>query len=247
VKRSNTLRALGLLALVAVCVAAFVFLPVKQHLADFLAWVRDLGWWGPIVFAVVYAVAALVVPGSLLTLAAGFAFGVVLGTVVVSAGSVTTASIAFWLGRTLARGWVEAKFAGSPKFRAIDQAVAENGFKIVLLTRLSPVFPYTPLNYAFGLTKVRFRDYLVASWLGMLPGTVLYVYLGSTARELADLIAGNVERPLAQKVFFWIGLAVTVLVTVLVTRVARDALRRAVPAAGPQGVIHDSDAAGAAR
>jgi uncharacterized membrane protein YdjX (TVP38/TMEM64 family) len=247
VQKSTALRALGLLTLVAAGIAAFVFLPIKQHLADFLAWVRDLGWWGPVVFAIVYAVAALVVPGSLLTLAAGFAFGVVLGTVVVSAGSVTTASIAFWLGRTLARGWVEAKFAGSPKFRAIDQAVAENGFKIVLLTRLSPVFPFTPLNYAFGLTKVRFRDYLVASWLGMLPGTVLYVYLGSTARELADLVAGNVERPLAQKVFFWIGLAVTALVTVLVTRVARDALRRAVPATEPQGVTHDSDAAGAAR
>jgi uncharacterized membrane protein YdjX (TVP38/TMEM64 family) len=247
VKKSAVFRALGLLALVAAGVAAFVFFPVQQHLTDFIAWVRDLGWRGPVVFGVVYAVTGLVVPGSILTLAAGFAFHVVLGTIVVSASSVTTATMAFWLGRTLARGWVEAKVAASPKFRAIDQAVAENGFKIVLLTRLSPVFPFTLLNYAYGLTKVRFRDYLIASWVGMLPGTVLYVYLGSTVREVADLAAGNVERPLAQKVFFWLGLAVTAVVTVLVTRVARDALRRAVPAARPQGVTHDSDAAGAAR
>jgi uncharacterized membrane protein YdjX (TVP38/TMEM64 family) len=226
------------LAVVAAVIAAFVFLPVKQYLADFVGWVRGLGWWGPLIFAAVYAVAALVLPGAVLTLGAGFAFGVVLGTVVVSLGSVTTAGIAFWLGRTLARGWVEAKVAASPTFRALDQAVAANGFKIVLLTRLSPVFPFLLLNYAFGLTNVRFRDYLVASWIGMLPGTVLYVYLGTTIRELADLAAGNVERTLAQRVFFWAGLAVTVFVTVLVTRLARNALRRAAPAA-PPGVTHD--------
>ncbi len=236
--KSAVLRVLLLLALLAAGVAAFVLLPVKQYLADFVEWVRGLGWWGPLVFGLVYAVVALVIPGSLLTLGAGFAFGVVLGTVVVSAASVTTAAMAFWLGRTLARGWVEAKVAASPKFRAIDRAVGENGFKIVFLTRLSPVFPFTLLNYAFGLTKVRFRDYLVASWIGMLPGTVLYVYLGSTIREIADLAAGNVERPLAQKVFFWVGLVVTAAVTVLVTRVARNALRKAVPAE-PQGVTHD--------
>src|SRR5262245_42398703 len=200
-KRSNILRALGLLALVAAGVVGLVFF--RPYIADFVARVRDLGWWGPLVFAAVYAVTGLVIPGSILTLAAGFAFGVVLGTVVVSAASVTTAALAFWLGRTLARGWVEAKVAASPKFRAIDQAVAENGFKIVLLTRLSPAFPFTLLNYAFGLTKVRFRDYLVASWLGMLPGTVLYVYLGSTAREIADLATEGGERPPAQKAFFW--------------------------------------------
>jgi uncharacterized membrane protein YdjX (TVP38/TMEM64 family) len=238
VKKSAVLRVILLLTLLAAGVAAFVLLPVKQYLADFVEWVRGLGWWGPLVFGLVYAVTALVIPGSVLTLGAGFAFGVVLGTVVVSAASVTTATIAFWLGRTLARGWVEAKVAASPKFRAIDQAVGENGFKIVLLTRLSPVFPFTLLNYAFGLTKVRFRDYLVASWIGMLPGTVLYVYLGSTVREVADLAAGNVERTPAQTAFFWGGLAAAVIVTVLVTRVARNALRKAVPVE-PQGTTHD--------
>jgi uncharacterized membrane protein YdjX (TVP38/TMEM64 family) len=243
--KSNILRALGLLVLLAAAVAAFVFLPVKQYLTDFVGWVRGLGWWGPLVFGVVYAVAALLVPASVLTLGAGFAFGVVLGTVVVSLSSVTTAALAFGLGRTLARGWVEAKVAANPKFRAIDRAVAENGFKIVLLTRLSPVFPFLLLNYAYGLTSVRFRDYFLASWIGMLPGTVLYVYLGSTVRQLADLATGRRgESTLAEKVFFWAGLAVTAVVTVLVTRVARKALKRALPAepdkdASAQGVTHD--------
>jgi len=239
VARSAVPRALLLLALLAGGIAAFVLLPVKQYLAEFIEWVRRLGWWGPVVFGLAYAVAALVIPATLLTLGAGFAFGVVVGTVVVSAGSVTTAAIAFWLGRTLARGWVEAKVAASPRFRALDQAVAENGFQIVLLTRLSPVFPFLPLNYAFGLTRVRFRDYFLASWVGMLPGTVLYVYLGSTVREIADLAAGNVERTPAQMVFFWAGLAAAAVVTVLVTRAARNALRRAAPADKAEGATHD--------
>jgi uncharacterized membrane protein YdjX (TVP38/TMEM64 family) len=237
--RATALRALTLLALAGAVVAAFVLLPIKSYLADFVEWVRNLGWWGPLVFGLVYAVAGLAIPGSLLTLGAGFAFGVVRGTIVVSASSVTTAVVAFWLGRTLFRDWIEARVAANPKFRAIDQAVAENGFKIVLLTRLSPVFPFTLLNYTFGLTKVRFRDYLLASWIGMLPGTILYVYLGSTVRTIADLAAGNVEHSPAQTALFIVGLIVTILVTVLVTRTARQALRQSVPAAEPQGVSHD--------
>jgi len=253
VKRSTVLRAVVVLALAAAGIAAFVFLPVQLYLTDLVHWVRRLGWWGPLVFGLVYAIAGLVIPGSILTLAAGFAFHVVLGTIVVSVSSVTTAVVAFWLGRTLARGWVEAKVAASPKFRAIDQAVAAHGFKIVFLTRLSPIFPFTLLNYAFGLTKVRFRDYLLASWIGMLPGTILYVYLGSAVRDVARLAEGHKEPNPAEQVFFWAGLAVTVGVTVLVTRIARNALRQAVPdmeAAPdrpPQGVTHDSDAAGASR
>jgi uncharacterized membrane protein YdjX (TVP38/TMEM64 family) len=177
----------------------------------------------------------LFIPGSLLTLAAGFAFGVVTGTVAVSLGSIAGASAAFWAGRTLVRGLIEEKVARTPRFRALDQAVAERGFKIVLLTRLSPVFPFTLLNYAFGLTRVRFRDYFFASWIGMLPGTVMYVYLGSAVKSLADLAAGRVEGGLGARVLFGVGLAATVAVTVYVTRVARQALRQALPVTGTEG------------
>ena len=115
----------------------------------------------------------------------------------------------------------------------------DDGFKIVMLTRLSPLFPFTLLNYAFGLTKVRFRDYLLASWLGMLPGTVMYVYLGSSVKELADVATGNVESgPPARLVLFFVGLAATVAVTVYVTRLARRALRQAVPDAQTEGAVH---------
>ena len=240
-KKSDTLRGLALLALVGAAVAGLIVLsvnaPLREALGESLG--RFRGWaWGPVVYAAAYALACLVLPGSLITLAAGSLFGVVVGTAVVSLASVTGASLAFWLGRTLARALVERRLAGNRKFRALDQAVAAGGFKIVMLTRLSPLFPFTLLNYAFGLTKVRFRDYLLASWIGMLPGTVMYVYLGSTVTQLADLVAGNVEGGPARQALFFIGLAATVVVTVYVTRLARRALRNAVPDAETEGAPH---------
>ena len=223
-----------------------VFSPqVKYELRNFLEWVRGLGWWGPFIFTAFYVVACvLFVPGSLLTLGAGFVFGVVVGTVTVSVASLLGASASFLLGRTLAREWVQKKVATSPKFQALDEAVKQQGFKVVLLTRLSPVFPFNLLNYAFGLTKVSFRDYVLASWIGMLPGTILYVYLGSTVGALADVATGNVQGGTAQKVLFWLGLAATVVVTVFVTRLARRALRAAAPPARAESPQQEGDVHG---
>jgi uncharacterized membrane protein YdjX (TVP38/TMEM64 family) len=177
----------------------------------------------------IYVVACvLFVPGTILTLGAGFAFGVVVGTVTVSLASTLGATAAFLVGRTLARDWVQEKVARSPKFRALDEAVGRQGFKIVLLTRLSPLLPFNLLNYALGVTKVPLRTYVLASWIGMLPATVLYVYLGSTLKSLAEVVAGKAEGGVAQQVFFGAGLAATVVVTVFITRLANKALKEAV-------------------
>lgn len=229
-KRSGVWRPLILLALVVGLLVAVAVLPVKDYIVATLDWTGQLGVWGPIVVIGVYIVACvLFLPGSVLTLGAGFLFKVALGTVTVSIGSTLGACAAFLVGRKLARGWVAGKVSGNPKFAAIDEAVGRAGFKIVLLTRLSPIFPFNMLNYAFGLTKVSFWRYALASWIGMLPGTVMYVYLGSAARSLTDLAAGRVETGPARQVFFWLGLTATVVVAWLVTRIARRALRQAVP------------------
>ncbi|HEY7461789.1 MAG TPA: TVP38/TMEM64 family protein [Gemmatimonadota bacterium] len=222
------MRKAVLLGLVAVAVAAVLLLPVRELLVGFLTWTRGLGAWGPVLVAAAYVPASLLfVPGSILTLGAGFLFGVGVGTVAVSIGSVMGAVAAFLAGRTLARGWVEQKVAANPRLRALDRAVARQGFKIVLLTRLSPIFPFNLLNYAYGASPVAFSDYLLASWIGMIPGTLLYVYLGSAVKSLADLAAGNIHGGPGQKVFFGLGLLATVALTVLVTRIARGALREA--------------------
>ncbi len=229
-KPSSLFRIVTLAVLIVSIGASLFLLPTQEYLSQFLAWVQRIGPWGAVLLGAAYIPAALLfVPGSLLTLGAGFALGVGLGTVAVSIGSTLGASAAFLAGRTLARGFIEAKISHNPRFRAIDQAVKHEGFKIVLLTRLSPVFPFNLLNYAFGLTPVSLRDYFLASWLGMLPGTVMYVYLGSAAKNLADLAAGKVEGGTGQQVLFGVGLLATVAVTVAVTRVAKRALTAVVP------------------
>jgi len=213
-------------------VAASVFLftaPVQEWLSKLLAAIDQVGPLGPVLLAAVYAVACvLFVPGSILTLGAGFLFGLVVGTIAVSAGSVVGATLAFLVGRTLLRDWIERRTAGWPRFRAIDRAVGRQGFKIVLLLRLSPVFPFNLLNYAFGLTRVRLRDYVLASWIGMLPGTIMYVYLGTALKSLADVVAGGPKAGPLQTGFFVAGLIATIVATVFITRVARRALRAAI-------------------
>lgn len=228
--RGAWLRWGAIALLVLGVILGLVFLPVRDYLQLLLEWTRGLGFWGYLVVIVFYVVACvLFIPGSLVTLAAGFLFGVVAGSVVVSIGSTLGASAAFLVGRYLARDKIEGKVAGKPKFKAIDEAVGRQGFKIVLLTRLSPVFPFNLLNYAFGLTRVRFWTYAAASWIGMMPGTVLYVYLGSTAKDLTQVFSGGVAGGMEQRIFKIAGLLATVAVTVYITTIARRALRQTVP------------------
>jgi uncharacterized membrane protein YdjX (TVP38/TMEM64 family) len=214
----------------------------NTRLTGFLETVRGFDVWGPAVVGAAFIPACLFfLPGSPLTLFGGFAFGRTfqgLAAVVacVSIGSTMGASAAFLVGRSLARAWIERKVAANPRFRAIDRAVAEQGFKIVLLVRLSPVFPFNLLNYAFGVTRVSFRDYVLGSWIGMLPGTILYAYVGSTVGALADIVAGNVEQSPAQQIFFYLGLVATLAVTLFITRIAKRALAEAVPGESEGGV-----------
>jgi len=206
---------------------------VRKSLVSALEWAHGIGPWAPVAVAAFYVVACvLLLPGSVLTLGAGFLFGLVEGTIVVWIGATLGASAAFLVGRTLARQWVAKKVAGDARFRAIDRAVGREGFKIVLLTRLSPVFPFNLQNYAYGLTDVSFWHYVLASAIGMLPGTVMFVYLGAAAGSLAQIAAGQVKGGPAQHVFLWVGLAVTVAAAVLVTRIARRALKEAVAEEG---------------
>ena len=199
---------------------------------SFAAYVDGLGYFGPLVFIVGYALAVVAfVPGSILTLGAGAIFGLAAGTGYVFVAATLGACAAFLIARYLARSTIEAKVAGHPRFEAISRAIGAEGRKITFLLRLSPVFPFTPLNYLLGLTKVSFRDYALACF-GMIPGTLLYVYLGKVAGEVIS-IAGNsatadasTKSPL-ETAFLFFGLAVTVFVTVYVTRVARKALQEA--------------------
>ena len=223
------LIALGAIVLSLFAAGAAYREPVGRFLESVLSWAAGLGVWGPVIVVAFYVVACVLsLPGSALTIGAGFLFGVVTGTITVSIGSTLGACAAFWVGRTLARRAVERRLSANARFAAIDAAVGREGFRIVLLTRLSPVFPFNLLNYAFGLTRVPFWKYALASWVGMMPGTLMYVYFGAAGREAAKgLSAAEAagEGSGLARAFFWTGLAIAVLVAAVVTRVARKALK----------------------
>jgi uncharacterized membrane protein YdjX (TVP38/TMEM64 family) len=224
----NVLKLLGVVLLIgAALTVAFVY-PVGEWLDTVLGHLRQLGVWGPILFSVVYVFASvLFVPASWLTLGAGYAFGVVVGALSALAGGLLGAALAFFLGRTLARRIIERRFAKSPRFAALDRGVADEGFKIVFLVRLTPALPFAPLNYAFGATRVRFRDYFLGSLAGMLPGCVMYTYLGWVTQNLSQMARGMMQRSPAEWALLAVGLIATVAVTVVITRIARRTLREA--------------------
>ena len=191
---------------------------------DILKWIESLGYIGGIAFIATYILSTIVfIPATILTLGAGVVFGVVWGSLYVFVGATLGAIAAFLIGRYLARDWIGKKIEGNQKFVAIDQAVAHSGFKIVLLARLSPLFPFNLLNYAFGITGVSFKEYALAS-IGMLPATVMYVYIGSIAGDVARIGSENQSTDAIKWGIRIIGFIATVAVTVYATRLAQKAI-----------------------
>lgn len=206
---------------------------LQQQLVQALAWIDGLGAIAPLAFILLYIVITVAfVPASVVTLGAGVVFGVVKGSILVFVGAMLGATAAFLVGRYVARDWVASKIANSPRFQAIDDAIAKDGRKIIFLLRLSPVFPFNLLNYSLGLSQISLKDYVIGS-VGMLPGTIMYVYLGSLVGSLATLGAGDGSQSPEAATIQWIirivGLIATVAVTLYITRIARRALSEALP------------------
>lgn len=221
-KKSNRKWLLWPVVILAVF-ASFKFLPVDEWIEVIKNWIDSLGPWGPVAFIVIYVVATVfLLPGSALTPAAGFLFGLGWGTLWTVIGSNIGANIAFLAGRYFARDFVSRKIEGNTKFEAVDGAVSREGWKIVGLTRLSPLFPFVLLNYAYGLTKVKWIHYSLASFIGMLPGTVMYVYIG----YLPTLAGSEAKQDTAKVVSTILIFLGTVAVTVFITRMATKALNK---------------------
>jgi uncharacterized membrane protein YdjX (TVP38/TMEM64 family) len=218
-------------AIVALIVVALLLVGRRLggSVAPFAQAVDRLGPAGPIAFIAGYAIACIaLVPASLLTLAAGAIFGVLWGTLYTLAGALIGATAAFLIARYAARGVVERRLADNPRFTAIDRAVGAEGLKIVTLLRLSPVVPFSLLNYALGLTHVRLADYLVAM-IGIVPGTLLYVYYGKVGGDLAALASGaHPSGGPAGTALLILGLVATIAVTILIGRIARRSLDHAI-------------------
>ena len=214
------------LSVVALGMLVIIGREFGDYLLRFLLWIDTLGVWAPVTFVLVYVAATLTfVPGSLLTMTAGALFGLVEGAFYTFVGATIGSALAFVIARYLARDAIQRRLVRYPKFAAIDQAVGLEGFKIVLLLRLSPVFPFNFLNYALGLTTVTFRAYMLGA-IGMLPGSVVYVYYGMLAGDVIALASGVTSNSgVSYYVTMILGLVATVLVTMVIIQAARRALR----------------------
>ncbi len=223
-------RLLVAAAIVAALAVAAWLLPVADWTTALALRARHTGATGVAIFVAAYVISTVAaLPGSILTLAAGFAYGPVWGLAIASPASVAGATCAFLLGRTFLRGWAERTVGNSPRVRAIDAAIGREGFKLVMLLRLSPLFPFNVLNYALSLTRVSLGHYVLASAIGMLPGTALYVYLGSLAPAAAELSSAAHGGGGTRTALYVAGLAATLAVVFIGTRAARRALRSELP------------------
>ncbi len=227
-------RLVLLVLLVGAGWTAAAMLPVRAWMETSLGWVERAGLWAPAVFLAAYVVVAVFsLPGSVLTVAVGATLGLAWGVATASVGATLGAVVAFLVGRFLTRRWVAERVASRPRFAALDRAVGREGFKIVLLSRLSPIVPFALLNYGYGLTNVSLGTYVLASWIGMIPGTFLYVYLGTLGRAATCWS----DMHLGQRALYVVGLVAMLAVTVLLAIIGRRALRRHVAAdaaeAGP--------------
>jgi uncharacterized membrane protein YdjX (TVP38/TMEM64 family) len=227
-KRAVPWKWIGLAVVIIALFTAVRVLPITDWLARFNYGVADLGIWGVLLFILVYILAAvLFFPASILTIGAGFIFGLLLGTAIVSIAATAGAALAFSIARYLARDQIERQVANNSRFKRIDRAIGERGAKLIFLLRLSPLIPFNLSNYFFGLTAVSFWPYVLASWIGMLPGTLLYVYLGAAGKAgLSGAVGQPSGRSPWEYVFFGVGLIATLVVTFWVTRIARRELSK---------------------
>jgi uncharacterized membrane protein YdjX (TVP38/TMEM64 family) len=213
------------LVLIAFSIAAAVF-PVRDWIRNLIDWVEQLGPAGIAVFIGAYAIATvLFLPGWIFTVTAGLLFGVVGGTAVALSGATIGAALAFLVARYLVRDSIRNLAGSNPRFHAIDQAIGENGWKIVGLLRLNPLIPFNLSNYFYGITAIRFWPYVLISAIGMLPGTLLYAYLGAVGKAT---LAAKSPPSVWRYLLLGVGLGATIAVTIIISRIARNALKKSV-------------------
>lgn len=219
----------GLVALGLLGVAALVsirFLDVRELGQELEGFLSSSGPEGPLAYIAVYTGATVaLLPASVLTLVAGYVYGPVKGTAIVSLASTLGATLSLLVSRYLARPWVQQQILSNPQLRSLDQGISDQGAKIVFLLRLSPLVPFNLLNYALGATNVGVTQYMLASWAGMLPGTFAYVYLGSLGRTALDVAAGGGGQDWVKTSLYVVGALATLWVSKVIADVAGRALK----------------------
>jgi len=235
-----------LIVLVAAITTACFTLPVEKILKDFLVWIdKNLGPWGPLVLAVAYIpLTVLAVPATILALGGGYLFGLPIGFIADSIGSTIGCTAAFLVGKTIGRSYVASKLNDYPQFQAVSIATQRSGFKIVFLLRLVPLLPFNMLNYLLSVTPIGLGQYMLASWIGMMPITFGLVYIGTTIKDLSDVTHSWSEISMARWILLTAGLLASVVLIFLVTQIAKRSLAKALEEDGKlDGISVPTDSA----
>ena len=221
-RRRKVIRAVVGIALVLAFIVCVRTLKQAGAFERALQWLASLGPWAPVMFVVLYVVAALLmIPASILTIGGGMLFGLVRGGTYVLTAALIAATLCFLIARHIARGWISHRLEAHPKFIALDQAVAREGWKIVAMVRFAPVFPFSITSYGFGLTRVPLWHYVLASF-AMIPGTLWYVYLGTLVGDIAGI---RQQAPMSP--WLKVGIAVIAFTVIFyITRFVQRALRQ---------------------
>ena len=222
--KAKLLVAVGAVIVLASAAYFFPLVPALEHVS---AWLGGLGVIGAALFAVLIAVSSLcLLPASPFIIAASAVFGFSLGLLTSALGIILGAASGYFLSRLFLRKDVADQLKGRPTFKAIDQAIAEEGWKIVLLLRLCPI-PFGLANYLYGLTAIPFLPYLITTFLGAIPGLILFSHLGSAGKAgLQALASGNLNKGGGEIVLLGLSLAATIVLVVLLPRIARRALEK---------------------
>ncbi|SDK15257.1 TVP38/TMEM64 family protein [Microbulbifer yueqingensis] len=210
---------------VGIAVGLLLYFDLDDRLIELLQWLESQGWQASLLFILIIALAIVVLaPGVIFTMGAGFVFGVVKGTIFVVVGTVLGATIAFLIARYLFGPRPSRWLMGHMRPPHLGEVIRDEGWRLVMLTRLVPLFPFKLSNYFFGLTPVRLRDFVIGNAIGIIPISLHNVYLGSIASDLATLGAMESERTPVQWAFYGLGFVLAVIGVIGITRIARRAL-----------------------
>jgi uncharacterized membrane protein YdjX (TVP38/TMEM64 family) len=211
----------GLTLAVAIFVIVSRFFPIADWVAQVQQKVMHLGAWSAVCYPLLYACCnVLLLPGGVLSIGGGFFFGLWWGFLIVLIGNVTGAAISFVISRWIGRRWLRRKLSRNPTLGALEPAVEREGWKIILLSQLHPLFPTSLLNYLYGLTTIRFRTCILWVAIGQAPGLFLYAYIGTLGQLGLNLMRGKSHPRMVE---YWIwggGLVVSVVVLILLGRVS---------------------------
>lgn len=235
VKRAVFFQIAGLALAAGVVLALSRRYPLMDYLVALQRTVAELGILGAVVYPLIYAAGnVLLLPGGVLAIGSGLFFGLWWGFALNLFGNVTGAAIAFFFSRTLGRGWIARRFLRHKKWAALDEAIARDGWKIIVLSQLPPLSPVSLLNYLYGITRIRFGTCMLWVAIGQAPSMFLYAYLGTMAQHGLRLWQGK-SNPTTLEYVVWIGgFLLTFTATVALARIALRALAEAEAAASPE-------------